>query len=45
MEKDPVTSLFDINISIGGESYFPQTKESVTEEMLGEKLGRSSCSC
>eukprot|EP00434_Breviolum_minutum_P033361 symbB.v1.2.029519.t2/scaffold3162.1/size62156/3 len=37
MEKDPVTSLFDINISIGGESYFPQTKESVTEE---ETTGR-----
>jgi len=31
MEKDPVTSLVDINISLGGESYFPQTKESVTE--------------
>ena len=37
MEKDPVTSLVDINISLGGESYFPQTKDSYTEAQLGEK--------
>ncbi|CAJ1408226.1 unnamed protein product [Effrenium voratum] len=33
MEKDPVTQLADINISLGGSNFFPQLKE-VTEETV-----------
>lgn len=35
MEKDPVTSLADINISLGGESYFPQTKTYTEADTTG----------
>lgn len=37
MEKDPVTELAEIGISLGGESYFKQNVTS-TEEQLGRKM-------